>query len=199
VIRILLATHNAHKTREFRHLFGNDFEIDHLSGAWDSPVLEETGHTFQENAILKAFAVSQVQHLLAVADDSGLEVDALGGAPGILSARYAGKNASDKDNIDKLLRELARVDPIGKQRGARFRCVLALAREGRLLKTFEGLIAGKIADAPRGTSGFGYDPIFVPDGFDQTFAELPEETKNRISHRAQAVRQAIPFLRAARR
>jgi XTP/dITP diphosphohydrolase len=117
-----------------------------------------------------------------------LEVDALGGAPGIYSARYAGANATSRDKIDKLLRELARVRAIGDGRLARFRCVVALARNGDLLGTFEGTVEGRIADEARGDAGFGYDPIFVPDGFEQTFGELPTEVKNTISHRANAIR-----------
>ena len=121
-----------------------------------------------------------------MADDSGLEVDALGGAPGIYSARYAGENASDEQNIDKLLRELTRRN-VRRSRSARFRCVIALARDGKLLGTFEGVVEGVIVDLPRGERGFGYDPIFVPKGFDKTFGELSDEIKNRISHRAKAI------------
>jgi len=124
-----------------------------------------------------------------------LEVDALGGAPGIYSARYAGANATEKDKIDKLLRELARVRAIEDGRRARFRCVVVLARNGNLLGTFEGIAEGSIADEARGDSGFGYDPIFVPDGFGQTFGELPNEVKNTISHRAKAIRALAERLR----
>jgi XTP/dITP diphosphohydrolase len=125
---------------------------------------------------------------LVIADDSGLEVDALGGAPGIYSARYAGTNATDKDKIDKLLREMARVHATEAGRCARFRCVAALTRNGNLLGTYEGTVEGRIADEARGDSGFGYDPIFIPEGFAQTFGELPTEVKNTISHRAKAIR-----------
>jgi XTP/dITP diphosphohydrolase len=122
-----------------------------------------------------------------IADDSGLEVNDLGGAPGIYSARYAGANATNSEKIDKLLRELVRVRVTDHGRRARFRCVVALARNGDLLGIFEGKIEGKISDTARGDSGFGYDPIFIPDGFEQTFGELPEEVKNTISHRAKAI------------
>jgi XTP/dITP diphosphohydrolase len=122
-----------------------------------------------------------------VADDSGLEVDALDRAPGIYSARYAGKNASDTENVEKLLQELRVLNVADEKRSARFRCVIALARSGKLLDTFEGVVEGNIVDSPRGTSGFGYDPVFQPTGFEQTFAEMPSELKNKISHRAQAI------------
>ena len=198
---LLLATRNANKTREFRELLGKDFDVYDLSFFDEMAIPKESGRTFEENAILKAVAASQdrrVQdrHLLIVADDSGLEVDALGGAPGIFSARYAGEHASDKENIDKLLSELARRNAPLDQRSARFRCVIALAREGNLLGKFEGIVKGSIVDLPRGSRGFGYDPIFVPNGFEQTFAELPAEAKNRISHRAEAIRALAAKLAA---
>ena len=198
---LLLAAGNANKTREFRELLGKDFDVYDLSFFDEMAIPKESGRTFEENAILKAVAASQdrrVQdrHLLIVADDSGLEVDALGGAPGIFSARYAGEHASDKENIDKLLSELARRNAPLDQRSARFRCVIALAREGKLLGKFEGIVKGSIVDLPRGSRGFGYDPIFVPNGFEQTFAELPAEVKNRISHRAEAIRALAAKLAA---
>jgi XTP/dITP diphosphohydrolase len=190
---LLLATRNAHKAREFRELLGQDFDVIDLSAFPEIAIPEETDRTFQENAILKAVAVSQdrqVQdrNLLVLADDSGLEVETLSGAPGIFSARYAGQSATDKQNVDKLLRELERIGAIApSRRRARFRCALALARGGKFLKTFEGIVDGTIVDLPRGSGGFGYDPVFVPNGFDKTFGELPPELKNQISHRARAV------------
>ena len=201
---LFLATRNANKTREFRELLGEDFDVHDLSFFDEMAIPKESGRTFEENAILKAVAASQdrrVQdrHLLVVADDSGLEVDALGGAPGILSARYAGETASDKENIDKLLSELARRNAPLDQRSARFRCVIALARESELLGRFEGVVEGLIVDLPRGSLGFGYDPIFVPNGFDKTFGELPIELKNRISHRARAIRAFRAGLPATQR
>src|SRR4029077_7295943 len=149
-----------------------------LSGQPELPEIRETGTSFEENAKLKVLGVSRKLPGLAIADDSGLEVDALGGAPGIYSARYAGATATDRDKIDKLLRELARVRATDDLRRARFRCVVVLARNGDLLGTFEGTVEGRITDIARGDSGFGYDPIFVPDGFEQTFGELPMEVKN---------------------
>jgi len=154
------------------------------------------GKTFEENAVLKATAASKELPGLVIADDSGLEVYALGGAPGIFSARYAGQNASDKQNIDKLLIELARTRVRQDQRSARFRCILAIAQSGELLGTFEGTVEGMIAERASGSHGFGYDPIFVPNGFGQTFAELPAEVKNRISHRTQATRALAARLAA---
>lgn len=191
---LLLATRNAHKTCEFTQILGDIFQVSDLSDS-NVPPVQETGDTFETNAVLKAVAASRNRHLLVVADDSGLEVDALGGAPGIYSARYAGEKANDEQNIDKLLRELAPRTASGNERSARFRCVIALARDGRLLGTFEGIVEGTIVDLPRGKRGFGYDPIFLPKGFDKTFGELPAEIKNRISHRAKAIaalREALP-------
>ena len=189
---LLLATRNAHKTREFSEILGQDFAVRDLSGESEAPVIEETGSTFAENAVLKAVGISRRFPGLIVADDSGLEVDALGGAPGVYSARYAGPHATDGENIARLLRELRRF-PDEQPFTSRFRCVLALAREGQPLDTFEGVIEGTIVDSPRGSSGFGYDPIFQPLGLTQTFAELSPDQKNRISHRARAIRS----LRAA--
>jgi XTP/dITP diphosphohydrolase len=157
--------------------------------------IRETGVSFEENAKLKALAASKQLPALVIADDSGLEVDSLGGAPGIYSARYAGANATERDKIEKLLGELARVRATGDQRRARFRCVVALAHNGYLLGTFEGVVEGRIADQMRGDAGFGYDPIFIPEGFEQTFGELAPEVKNTISHRAKAMRAAAVKLR----
>ena len=201
MVRLLLATRNAHKTREFAEILGNDFQVSDLSSVRGAPEIKETGGSFAENAILKALAVSQLRSAsggLVVADDSGLEVDALHGAPGIYSARYAGENASDEANVDKLLRELSRQNVPASKRTARFRCVIALARAGKLLGTFEGLVEGAIVDLPRGRNGFGYDPIFAPEGFERTFAELPAEIKNKISHRAKAITRLREALRSDR-
>ena len=198
-MQLLIATRNAHKAREFRELLGDEFEICDLNAFPEMNLPAETGATFEENARLKAASVSQARppsaaatagkQLLVVADDSGLEVDALGGAPGILSARYAGDNATDKQNIRKLLDELARAGAHEmSKRTARFRCVLALARRGEIFATFSGVAEGVIVDLPRGSQGFGYDPIFVPKGFDKTFGQLPAQLKNQISHRARAIR-----------
>jgi len=194
VIELLLATRNAHKTEEIQRILGPQFKVNDLAGHPEIPHIAETGRTFQENAILKALAVSRKLPGLVIADDSGLEVDALRGAPGIHSARYAGPNATDKEKIDKLLDELARVGAIKNARCARFRCVLALARKGKVLGVFEGIVDGQIADRPRGSHGFGYDPIFVPKAFQRTFGELGPAQKDQLSHRARALEQLRAFL-----
>jgi XTP/dITP diphosphohydrolase len=190
--QLLLATHNPHKTREFSEILGREFVVRDLSAEPGAPEIEETGSTFAENAILKAIAISQRFPGLVVGDDSGLEVDALDGAPGVYSARYSGPGAKDSDNIARLLSELCKLS-VNRPYSARFRCVLALARYGKLLDTFEGAVEGTILEPPRGTGGFGYDPVFQPTGLAETFGELAPEKKNRISHRANAIR----LLRAA--
>src|SRR5262245_17785484 len=174
--------------REIQHILGPEFSVRDLRANPEVREIRESGTSFKKNAKLKALAASKQLPALVIADDSGLEVDALGGAPGIYSARYAGVNATDRDKIDKLLRELARVHATEEGRRARFRCVLALARNGNLLGIFEGTVEGRIADKPHGNHGFGYDPIFIPEGFKETFGELPAELKNTISHRAKAIR-----------
>jgi len=187
VIELVVATRNRHKTREIQNILGPDFMVRDLADT-EVPEIRENGTSFEENAKLKALAASRQLPGLVIADDSGMEVNALGGAPGIYSARYAGPNATEREKMDKLLRELVRVRATDDGRRARFSCVVALAQNGHLLGIFEGKIEGKINDTARGDSGFGYDPIFVPDGFEQTFGELPEEVKNSISHRAKAIR-----------
>jgi len=194
VIALLVATRNPHKTRELQQILGSDFTVRDLRAHSEISEIAETGTSFEENAKLKALAVSRKLPGLVAADDSGLEVDALGGAPGIYSARYAGANATNKERIDKLLEELARIDAKKEQRSARFRCVLALARNGDVLGTFEGIVEGQIADRPRGSHGFGYDPIFVPNGFQQTFGQLRPAEKNQLSHRARALKKLRAFL-----
>lgn len=189
---LLLATRNAHKTREFSEILGNEFDVRDLSAEQDAPEIEETGSTFAENAILKAIAISQRFPGLVVGDDSGLEVDALEGAPGVYSARYSGPGAKDSENISRLLSELHKLSIKGPY-PARFRCVLAIASAGKLLDNVEGVVEGTIVEPPRGNGGFGYDPVFQPTGLAQTFGEILPEEKNRISHRANAIR----LLRAA--
>jgi XTP/dITP diphosphohydrolase len=185
VQHLIAATRNAHKTREIQRILGADFAVSNLSAYPETAETVETGKTFEENAVLKATAASRQLPGLVVADDSGLEVDALGGAPGIYSARYAGPNATDKQNIDKLLAELTRIERA--KRSARFRCVIALAREGNVLGTFQGVVEGTIVDSPRGRSGFGYDPVFMPTGFGKTFGQLSPTEKDRVSHRARTL------------
>jgi XTP/dITP diphosphohydrolase len=195
VIELVVATRNRHKTHEIQHILGPEFRVRDLLAYPEVSEIRESGTSFEENAKLKALAASRQLPALVIADDSGLGVDALDGAPGIYSARYAGANATDRDKIDKLLRELARVGATQDGRRARFRCVVALARNGNLVERFEGIVEGRIADEARGDSGFGYDPIFIPEGFEQTFGELPKEVKNTISHRARAIRALADKLR----
>jgi len=195
VIELLAATRNRHKTQEIQQILGPEFRIHDLLAHPEVSEIHETGTSFEENAKIKALAVSSQLPGFVIADDSGLEVDALNGAPGIHSARYGGKNATDSDKIDKVLRKLTRVDGAEGERRARFRCVVALARNGNLLATFEGTAEGRIANEPRGRSGFGYDPIFVPGESEQTFGELPAEAKNAISHRGKAIRALAIKLR----
>ncbi|MEI7958151.1 MAG: RdgB/HAM1 family non-canonical purine NTP pyrophosphatase [Verrucomicrobiota bacterium] len=194
--RLLLATRNRHKTSELAALLGAEFQVEDLTTHPELPEVEETGVTFLENATLKALAASRHfgADVLVLADDSGLEVDALGGAPGVRSARFAGPGATDADNTALLLARLENAT----ERTARFRCVIAVARGGELAASFEGACEGRIIDAPRGCEGFGYDPVFVPEGDSKTFAELPAEMKNRISHRAKATGQALAWLRGCR-
>lgn len=193
---LLIATHNAHKTHEFRRMLGHRYKIIDLTTVSGIEPAEETGDTFADNARLKAFHVSR--HLpdrLVLADDSGLEVSALGGAPGVLSARFAGDAATDAENRRHLLDQLRAAGSRGKERRAQFRCVLILARGDSLIACVEGTVDGHIGVSERGRAGFGYDPLFIPDGYCQTFAELPPETKNRISHRARALKalfRALP-------
>lgn len=187
-MQLILATRNAHKVREIQRILGPKFVVCGLSSRDEVAQIDESGSSYEENAILKAVTVSRQLPGLIVADDSGLEVEALGGAPGIHSARYGGTNTSANEKIAKLLSQLANSDAKGDQRHARFRCILAVAHNGEVLATFEGVVEGKIAEQPRGSRGFGYDPIFIPNGFEETFAELPEKLKNNISHRAKAIR-----------
>jgi XTP/dITP diphosphohydrolase len=186
-IPLLVSTRNLHKLREIRIILGATFEVSDLSILPTMREVEETGTTFEENAELKAVAASQLFDGWVIADDSGLEVDALGGAPGVYSARYAGEAASDAQNNALLLKNLEVVPE--EERQARFRCVIVLARAGRKLAAFSGVVEGLIAASPRGAEGFGYDPLFIPNGFSQTFGELPVATKNRLSHRARAINQ----------
>jgi XTP/dITP diphosphohydrolase len=189
-MELVLATQNPHKTREFSETLGKDFNLIDLTNFSGIELPIESGNSFEENAKLKALGVSKDRQLHAffvIADDSGLEVDALGGTPGIYSARYAGKRATDKENVAKLLSELRDRTIARERRSARFRCVIALAQRGKVLGTFEGIVEGQIVDPPRGRNGFGYDPIFQPNGLQPTFAEMPAGSKNKISHRAKAI------------
>jgi len=187
--RLLLATNNRGKLREYiPMLAGLPFEVVTLAGAGITADVEETGSSLDENAVQKATTYAALSGLLTLADDSGLEVDALGGEPGPLSRRYAGENVSDSERNDYLLAKLEGV-PLEK-RGARFRCVIAVAKPGGGVETCEGVCEGTIAFDARGEGGFGYDPVFHLPEFDKRMAELTLEEKNRISHRAKATHKA---------
>jgi XTP/dITP diphosphohydrolase len=192
---LIIATRNPHKTRELAAMLGPEWMVEDLTGRRGLPEPEENGNSFQENAAIKAVAASRALEGLVLADDSGLEVDVLDGAPGVRSARYAGEKATDKENRDRLLAELARLGHVAEEPvRARFRCAMVLAEGGRILSTFAGAVEGRITLAEAGMGGFGYDPLFIPDGYGQTFAELDAETKNRLSHRARAMEQVIEWL-----
>ena len=191
---LLLATNNQDKVREYRSLLQTiPLELVTLADRGITTVVDEVGESLEENARLKATILAAESQLLTLADDSGLEVDALGGEPGRLSARYAGEGASDKDRIDYLLSRLK--DVPREKRSARFRCVIALARPEGEIEFCPGECQGFIAFEPRGEQGFGYDPIFYIPELGKTMAELPLEMKNRISHRGQAARKVYQALK----
>ncbi len=190
---LLLATRNAHKTHEIATMLAGHFRVSDLTAHPAAPEVEETGTTFVANATLKATAISEFFDGWALADDSGIEVDALGGAPGVWSARYAGVGTTDAANNALLLKNLAGVR--GKARSGRFRCVLALAHRGNLIATFDGAVEGIIVNELHGTGGFGYDPLFLPEGHCETFGTLPPEVKNSISHRSRALAKFVAWLR----
>jgi XTP/dITP diphosphohydrolase len=191
--RIILATRNAGKVKEIQSLLGGlPVEIRCLSDYPDLPEVLEAGETFRENALKKAREVFHAVQTPTLADDSGLEVYSLGMRPGIFSARYAGDDVDYEANNKKLLDEMKGLSL--DQRGARFRCVAAFVGKG-IERVVEGTCDGRIIEEPRGTGGFGYDPIFIPVGWDETFAELPLEIKNRISHRAKAFHLMEDILR----
>lgn len=189
VREIVFATNNANKLKEIKGIVEDRFEILSLNDINCHEEIEETGSTFQENALIKAKHVKEKYGYDCFADDSGLEVEALNGAPGIFSSRYAGENGNSIANINKLLINLQGK----KNRNARFRTVIALIINGET-HYFEGTVSGVIIDEKRGKNGFGYDPIFIPDGYQKTFAEIDEKEKNRISHRAKATEKLIEFL-----
>lgn len=191
-IPLLVATRNTHKTEEIAAMLGARYEVRDLRSLPDAPEVEETGETFVENSRLKAVGISEVFGGLVLADDSGLEVDALNGAPGVHSARYAGTHGDDAGNNAKLLKELAGISDA--KRSARFRCTMVLAKSGKALADFSGAVEGRIRQEEEGEGGFGYDPLFVPEGHEASFASLPSEVKNGMSHRARALEQVIAWL-----
>jgi len=191
--KLLLATNNQAKVREYRSLLHSlPYELVTLAEQGITTVVSEVGETMEENARLKATLLADKSRLLALADDSGLAVDALGGEPGLLSARYAGENASDKDRVSYLLSRLKGVP--WQKRSACFRCVIAIATPDGEVEFCSGECRGMITLDPRGEQGFGYDPIFYLPELDKTMAELPLEMKNQISHRGQAARKVYQVL-----
>ena len=201
-MEIVFATNNQHKLQEIRDILGSDFEVVSLKEIGCDVDIPETGNTLEENALQKAQYVYDHYHISCFADDTGLEVEALDGAPGVHSARYAeGTDHDSEANMAKLLRELD-----GKEnRQARFRTVICYIEKKDVCRCgctsikkvhqFEGIVKGRIATEKHGTEGFGYDPIFVPEGYDKSFAELGEEVKNGISHRARAVAKLVEYLK----
>lgn len=193
-MKIVFATNNQHKLSEIRSILGDAIEVLSLKDIGCDVDIPETGKTLEENALQKAQYIYDHYHMDCFADDTGLEVDALGGAPGVYSARYAGGEGHDSEaNMAKLLHELGD----NSNRKARFRTVIALIIDGKV-NTFEGIVKGEIIRERRGGEGFGYDPIFQPEGYDKTFAELGMDIKNHISHRARAVQKLAEFLRPCR-
>lgn len=188
--RLVLATRNHHKTAEIRAMLGGRFLVADVNDLPGMPDVEETGATFLANATLKAEAISRHTDAWVLADDSGLEVDALGGKPGVWSSSFGGVEGDHPRNNAMLMAEMAGV----ANRAARFRCTMVVARGGRAVAHFTGTVEGHIAREPAGEGGFGYDPLFIPDGQGQTFAELGETTKNTMSHRAKALQQAVHWL-----
>ncbi|MFZ9936881.1 MAG: RdgB/HAM1 family non-canonical purine NTP pyrophosphatase [Luteolibacter sp.] len=188
--RLIVATRNAHKTAEIRAMLAASHEVLDMSAFPEAPAIDETGVTFLENARLKALGISRVIEGIVLSDDSGLEVDALHGAPGVWSSSFGGVEGDHARNNARLLREMA-----GKtDRAARFRCTMVLAQGGEELAHFTGVVEGRIIGEPRGTEGFGYDPLFMPDGHERTFAELGADVKNSLSHRARALAQMVEWL-----
>lgn len=188
--RLIVATRNSHKTAEIRAMVGEMFDVHDVTAFPECPPVEETGTTFLENARLKAEAISRILDGWVLSDDSGLEVDALEGAPGVWSSSFGGEEGNHALNNARLLREMAGQT----NRRARFRCTMVLARSGLAEADFSGTVEGHIIDAPRGGTGFGYDPLFIPDGHEETFAELGEQVKNSLSHRSRALSQVIDHL-----
>jgi XTP/dITP diphosphohydrolase len=194
-LQLYCATTNPGKLREFRLALADSFEVESLPGLGSLTPCEETGITFEENSVQKALYYSKHSDGLLFVDDSGLEVDALSGEPGVYSARYAGPNATDEAN-NRLLLDRMRGIP---DRTARFVCVVALAESGRLVRTFRGEVEGRLTDQPRGGNGFGYDPLFYYPPFGCTFGEAPLERKMEVSHRAKALHSMRDYLLTSRK
>ncbi len=193
MLTVVAATQNEHKLRELRDILEKSGMkvISQKDAGLEKTDVEENGETFEQNSFIKADAIMRLSGMIAVADDSGLEVDFLNGAPGVYSARYAGEHKSDLDNNNKLLKELSGVE----NRRARFVSVVTMVYpDGRVIYA-RGECPGTILEAPRGKGGFGYDPLFLPDGLDKTFAEVTQEEKNSVSHRAKALEKLEELLK----
>ncbi|MCX6979576.1 MAG: RdgB/HAM1 family non-canonical purine NTP pyrophosphatase [Verrucomicrobia bacterium] len=191
--RLLIATKNAHKTAEIRAILGDAWEVSDLTAHPEVPAPEETGATFQENARIKAEAASRIFPGIVLSDDSGLEVDALGGEPGVHSALYAGTHGDDAANRARLKRELLACGAPQPWR-ARFRCTMAIAQAGHTLAVCDGRVEGRVIAEEHGGGGFGYDSMFIPDGRAETFGVLSPDVKNGLSHRARALAKAAVIL-----
>ena len=186
--QLILATHNNHKAREFQDILPQ-YSVKTLADLGHDEEIEETATDLEGNSLLKAKTIFKRYGYVVISDDSGLEVNALNGAPGVYSARYAGEPRNDQRNTEKLLYKLQGAS----NRKAQFRTVITLMSPGNSFQ-FEGIVSGTIAESPRGEAGFGYDPVFVPKGYQQTFAEMPADLKNKISHRANAIEKLLHFL-----
>lgn len=191
---LIIATGNAGKQREIQAMLGQTFVVKTLKDIPDAPEIIEDGATFKANAIKKARVIAQHTGLPSLADDSGLEVDALNGAPGVYSARYAGENATDEANNEKLLSAITHIPD--NQLGAQFHCVMALVHPNGQTQTTDGIWRGHLVRTPRGTNGFGYDPLFFVPEHNCTSAELSPEQKNALSHRGQALHKILPYIQA---
>jgi XTP/dITP diphosphohydrolase len=188
-IKLILATNNNHKVEEIAHFIGEKFDLVTLNEIGFEGDIEETGTTISENSLIKAQFIHEKYGLNCLADDSGLEVEALDMAPGVYSARYAGEPRNDQANTNLLLKNL--VNSVNRK--AQFRTVITLIFDGQI-NQFEGIVSGKIIPEPIGNQGFGYDPVFIPDGYDRTFAQMSLNEKNNLSHRTRALQKMVNFL-----
>ena len=188
--QLIIATRNTHKSGEIREMIGDRFEVLDVNDFPEMPEVEETGTTFLENATLKAVAISREVDGIVVSDDSGLEVDALNGAPGVWSSSFGGEEGNHALNNQRLMKEMSEQS----DRTARFRCTMVLARKGEILANFSGAVEGQILAVAYGAGGFGYDPLFAPEGHEKSFAELGADVKNALSHRGRALAQVVKWL-----
>ncbi|WP_193213455.1 RdgB/HAM1 family non-canonical purine NTP pyrophosphatase [Luteolibacter marinus] len=187
---LIVATRNSHKSSEIREMIGDRYRVMDVNDFPAMPEVDETGTSFLENATLKAVAISREVAGIVLSDDSGLEVDALGGAPGVWSSSYGGEEGNHARNNARLMAEMAG----SEDRSARFRCTMVLARGGEVLADFSGSVEGRILEDAHGAGGFGYDPLFAPEGHERSFAELGAEVKNALSHRGRALEKVAAWL-----